>query len=528
MSRPAYSPKGSGVISVFEPPLVQARDPSVLDVGYDVGQDWINSTLNRYWKLTSYSSGNANWELVGGQGGSAITPFVVATDGTGDYTTIQAAITAAGAGPAAIWIRPGNYTENLSFTTNSNISLVGAVANSDVANHVTITGIHNAPTAGSLISRNIRFVSATHVFSTTAAGNSTLEVDTCQFVLTNGAIFNVANWAGTLTIRDCRDASTLNSVIDNNGGSAAVNILNSTVGVGTTTMKLVGVTNIYNSTLDTAIDFQTGSVFIARFNSFTRTMTFSGDAQGRMQHIVFKTDATAAMVMSSSGNIAVADVYISSSNNPVVDGAGVGTFSRGCMEFAIGSNIAATVSQANITAGFGRLRTRGDITCTGNGTGSDQVVEVINSDNTNPASRAIVKSTIGGTSSGDAIFQAIITGGDTVTFGLDNSTAADDFVISRSTDLGTSNLASWNGSSSELTIPAAMTITNGNLILGNAGAGVELQAGPRLLAGSGDPATVVSAAQGSLFLRTDGSSTSTRAYINTDGATAWTAVTTAT
>jgi hypothetical protein len=35
--------------------------------------------------------------------------------------------------------------------------------------------------------------------------------------------------------------------------------------------------------------------------------------------------------------------------------------------------------------------------------------------------------------------------------------------------------------------------------------------------GSGAP--TVSAAQGSLYLRTDGSSTSTRAYVNTDGAT---------
>ena len=43
--------------------------------------------------------------------------------------------------------------------------------------------------------------------------------------------------------------------------------------------------------------------------------------------------------------------------------------------------------------------------------------------------------------------------------------------------------------------------------------------------GSGAP--TVSAAQGSLYLRTDGSSTSTRAYINTDGATTWTAITTA-
>jgi len=46
-----------------------------------------------------------------------------------------------------------------------------------------------------------------------------------------------------------------------------------------------------------------------------------------------------------------------------------------------------------------------------------------------------------------------------------------------------------------------------------------------LSAGSGAPS--YSAPKGSLYVRTDGSSTSTRVYVNTDGATTWTSVTTA-
>lgn len=52
--------------------------------------------------------------------------------------------------------------------------------------------------------------------------------------------------------------------------------------------------------------------------------------------------------------------------------------------------------------------------------------------------------------------------------------------------------------------------------------------GVDFMSGTGDPNGVVTAAKGSYYARLDGSSTSTRAYINTDGATAWTAVTTAT
>jgi hypothetical protein len=48
---------------------------------------------------------------------------------------------------------------------------------------------------------------------------------------------------------------------------------------------------------------------------------------------------------------------------------------------------------------------------------------------------------------------------------------------------------------------------------------------PGIYSGTGAP--TFAAAQASLYLRIDGSSTSTRAYINTTGSTTWTAVTTA-
>ncbi len=51
------------------------------------------------------------------------------------------------------------------------------------------------------------------------------------------------------------------------------------------------------------------------------------------------------------------------------------------------------------------------------------------------------------------------------------------------------------------------------------------QGGPALCVGSGVP--TLTAAKGSLYLRTDGTSTSTRMYVNTDAGTTWTAVTTA-
>ena len=48
---------------------------------------------------------------------------------------------------------------------------------------------------------------------------------------------------------------------------------------------------------------------------------------------------------------------------------------------------------------------------------------------------------------------------------------------------------------------------------------------PRIVVGTGAP--TFTAPQGSLYIRVDGSSTSTRLYVNTNGSTTWTNVTTA-
>jgi len=75
----------------------------------------------------------------------------------------------------------------------------------------------------------------------------------------------------------------------------------------------------------------------------------------------------------------------------------------------------------------------------------------------------------------------------------------------------------------------AATILSGTAVPagGTAGAGYKFSSVANLGVFFGSGAPTLSAAQGSLYLRTDGSSTSTRMYVNTNGSTTWTAVTTA-
>ena len=86
------------------------------------------------------------------------------------------------------------------------------------------------------------------------------------------------------------------------------------------------------------------------------------------------------------------------------------------------------------------------------------------------------------------------------------------------------------GNVSATTVAATSTVTARSasaLVAGGAAAfvGTNTAGSMGIYFGSGAP--TVSAAKGSLYLRSDGSGTGDRAYINTNGSTTWTALTTA-
>jgi len=82
------------------------------------------------------------------------------------------------------------------------------------------------------------------------------------------------------------------------------------------------------------------------------------------------------------------------------------------------------------------------------------------------------------------------------------------------------------GSTLALNAPTAVNVVAANgLSVTTAGRGLSLPGGLLVLSGAGSPDTVVTAPAGSLFLRSDPAGATSRAYINTDGAVAWTNIT---
>lgn len=106
-----------------------------------------------------------------------------------------------------------------------------------------------------------------------------------------------------------------------------------------------------------------------------------------------------------------------------------------------------------------------------------------------------------------------------------NTTLANSTSIASGTNTGTLTLGNTTGNT---TIHGDVTLdsTSATLILSSATSFIGF-GGIEILAGAGDPSGALTAPKGSLFLNTTGSSVNTRAFINTNGATTWTAITTA-
>lgn len=110
-----------------------------------------------------------------------------------------------------------------------------------------------------------------------------------------------------------------------------------------------------------------------------------------------------------------------------------------------------------------------------------------------------------------------------------SNTATSQFVVETgdNTALAIDLDASTNGGGFTFTAGVAGGhIAGTDLTFDTAGKGVKFLAGPKLISYSGDPSGVVVADKGTLCLNPVGSAVNDRMYVNTDGATAWTHVTT--
>lgn len=338
MPGPAKSPLAYlGVKAPRPPNVIRAqRAPAITDKFHDLGTVWIHESARDIYQLASVTAGSAFWLQIGGD---PTTNYVVDTNDSTAYQTVQAAIDAAQTAGvhAAVYVRPGTYTENL--TLYDGIMVQGAGL------ETTITGVHTPPASGTITFYDITLTSATDIVTSAAAGTTKILFHNCLINCTDGYTADLDNWTGTIVMVQCAEASTANGVVNNTGG-ATVSLWDTVCGAGTTKDFTLddGALTMFNTRMVCQAALG-GSTTIAAIMgcSFAGTVTTAGTVSGTIDSAAFSTGATSSISHGSTGTLQVTNTSITATTTAIA-GAGTGAITLSGIEFVTNSTIATTLT----------------------------------------------------------------------------------------------------------------------------------------------------------------------------------------
>lgn len=411
-----YGSRPEGV----EVPRIDVRNPTSSDINYPVGKRWINSVESSEWSLGSISASNgsltANWIPLGGAGAGQypISPYVVGPLGQADYQTIQDALNQANKDiadgkvtGATIYVQAGTYAESLTLYDKTSVVGVIGYSNADI---VIINGTHTPPSSGSFSFRNVTLQSSLDIISSSAVGTANLTCENCNFNITNGYVYNLANWTGTLQILLCVDESAGNALA-HLLSTATLYIKNSQVGSGAVGAVIDGTLVTTDSIISTPITIGgSSSASSCVSTQFTQGPTVGATAKVVFDFCSFITGTNSALTVNTSTGVDLNNCYINSSAGTTIAGSGA-------LKITSCSFESAPVFSGTLTQTWGDTIT-GSITAEGN-------------------------SVIGGTLYANTMYATADSGGSiaTVGFTFTNTTSV-------STGTGTIKMASANSASS--------------------------------------------------------------------------------
>lgn len=325
------------------------------------------------------------------------------------------------------------------------------------------------------------------------------------------------------------NASPFNTFTPNTGIGITSNAT-----TGTVTVTNTGVTNIIAGT-NIVIDSANGNVTISSSGG-------NGNGGGTVTSVAVAAASGSRMSVSGSPIVANGTITVDLAVSGAVAGSytspnvTVDSYGR-ITNIANGAN-SGTVTSVGITAGQGVQVNGGPITSTGNITVTNTGVVRLNAGSGIAVSSANGNVTISSTSTSGTVTsvavsssQLLVTGSPIVSFGTIGINLPNNVTFSGNGSfggnlavtgtLGVTSTVQAQGAfirTANTTATPAGGAANTGFLMGSDSIGIFF--------GSGAP--TLSAAQGSLYLRSDGTTTNDRMYVNTNGTTGWTAVITAT
>lgn len=204
------------------------------------------------------TSGAGSTVTIDGSGISSVSlsPYIVGTTGSSDFSTISAAITqavldgASATSPANIYIKPGTYNENLTLVDGINLIGFTGTADTDTVTFSTDTQVLSVNVTGvlNLASGQVKIYdiqitpgSATTVFNIASGSDLDLLVKNCYIynINANNTLFEIsANTSSAIILDGVQSRAIYSSFITFDSGqtnSTTINLINSTYGSSTAT-----------------------------------------------------------------------------------------------------------------------------------------------------------------------------------------------------------------------------------------------------------------------------------------------------
>jgi hypothetical protein len=252
----------------------------------------------------------------------------------------------------------------------------------------------------------------------------------------------------------------------------------------------------------------------------------------RTQITVDQAGRTMALPLAVSNGI----TGIQGFSSNVITFAQAGTYEFGFLTTTGGSNITMfdlnrplsyytnDVTMLGNLSVAGNVSTSGNLSYTGNITAGN-----LNAAGLSLSSNVVSALNVTGNITGGNIIGTLIASSFSTTGNITGGNVLGGANVNATTHTGTTVSVSGNITGGNVLSAGTAAILSGTAVPagGTAGAGYKFSSTTNLGVFFGSGAPTLSAAQGSLYLRTDGTTTNNRMYVNTNGSTTWTAVTTA-
>jgi len=272
---------------------------------------------------------------------STAVSHVVDTTGQGDFTTIQAAITAASSG-MTIFVRPGTYTENLTLKAGVDITAYGSDSSLNNTGNVQITGKATFTGAGTVTISGIQLnTNSDYLLVVSGSAASIVNLNNCYLNCSNNTGISYTSSSGSSGIN-------INSCYGDLG----------TTGIGLYTMTGAGNLFIYysiftNSGGSTTASSNSSGLVFSRYSRFL--FAFSTTSTGAFSSVFSTVDTSAintiGITTAGSGSHGHNMMFIITGTASAIS-VGIGTTVQ--LIFAV-----VTSSNTNALTGAGTLNTYG-------------------------------------------------------------------------------------------------------------------------------------------------------------------------